>query len=83
MTSFLLLPAGEDVLAGREIDPTFCPVIYGAGQDDDWTDEEVWAKSGPSSGTTVGIDEVRAACESAKQNPAEETPSGSCGRISG
>jgi phage terminase large subunit-like protein len=47
-------------------------VIYGAKEDDDWTDPKVWKKVNPSLGITVGIDKVRAACESAKQNPAEE-----------
>ena len=61
-----------DILEGRKLDPTFYPVIYGAKDDDDWTDPEVWKKANPSLGITVGIDKVEAACESAKQNPAEE-----------
>ncbi|WP_353065898.1 terminase large subunit [Arcanobacterium hippocoleae] len=61
-----------DILEGRKHDPTFYPVIYGADADDDWTDEKVWRKANPSLGITVDIDKVRAACESAKQNPAEE-----------
>lgn len=32
----------------------------------------MWEKSNPSLGITVGIDKVNSACESAKQNPAEE-----------
>jgi hypothetical protein len=32
----------------------------------------VWKKANPSLGITVGIDKVKAACESARQNPAEE-----------
>ena len=62
----------KDILEGRKIDPTFYPVIYGADANDDWTDPEVWKKANPSLGITVGIDKVKAACESAKQNPAEE-----------
>ena len=62
----------KDILEGRKIDPTFYPVIYGAEDTDDWTDPSVWKKANPSLGITVGIDKVRAACESAKQNPAEE-----------
>ncbi len=61
-----------DILEGRKIDKTFYPVIYGAEESDDWTDPEVWKKANPSLGITVGIDKVEAACESAKQNPAEE-----------
>ena len=59
----------KDILEGRKIDPTFYPVIYGAEQDDDWTDPEVWKKANPSLGVTVDIEKVRAACESAKQMP--------------
>ncbi|WP_019002541.1 terminase large subunit [Succinimonas amylolytica] len=62
----------KDILEGRKIDPTFYPVIYGAAEDDDWTDPEVWKKANPSLGITVGIDKVQAACESARQNPGEE-----------
>ena len=62
----------KDILEGRKIDPTFYPVIYGAGDDEDWTDPKVWLKSNPSLGETIGMDKVQAACESAKQNPGEE-----------
>ena len=62
----------KDILEGRKIDPRFYPVIYGAEESDDWTDPEVWKKVNPSLGITVGIDKVKAACESAKQNPGEE-----------
>ena len=62
----------KDILEGRKIDKTFYPVIYGAEENDDWTDEEIWKKANPSLGITVGIDKVRDACESARQNPAEE-----------
>lgn len=62
----------KDILEGRKIDTTFYPVIYGADESDDWTDPKVWEKANPSLGITVGIDKVRAACESAKQNPSEE-----------
>lgn len=62
----------KDIIEGRKIDPTFYPVIYGADEYDDWTDPKVWKKANPSLGITVGIDKVKAACESAKQNPGEE-----------
>ncbi|MCQ8210471.1 phage terminase family protein, partial [Cutibacterium acnes subsp. acnes] len=61
----------QDILAGKKYDPTFYAVIYGADADDDWTDEAVWRKANPSLGVTVPIDKVRAACNSARQNPAE------------
>ena len=47
-------------------------MIYGADEADDWTDTKVWKKANPSLGITVGLDKVKAACESAKQNPGEE-----------
>lgn len=61
-----------DIETGRKIDPTFYSVIYGADESEDWTDPKVWKKANPSLGITVGIDKIRAACESAKQNPSEE-----------
>ena len=62
----------KDIIDGRKIDPTFYPVIYGADEDDDWTDPKTWMKANPSLGITVDIEKVKAACESAKQNPGEE-----------
>ena len=61
-----------DILEGRKIDPTFYPVIYGAADNEDWTDPKVWKKANPSLGETIGMDKVIAACESARQNPGEE-----------
>ena len=62
----------KDILEGRKIDPTFYPVIYGADESEDWTDPEVWKRSNPSLGETIGLDKVKAACDSARQNPGEE-----------
>ena len=62
----------KDILEGRKIDPTFYPVIFGADDDDDWSDPAVWAKANPSLGITISIDKVKEAYESARQNPAEE-----------
>lgn len=61
-----------DIISGRKIDPTFYPVIFGADMDEDWTDPKVWKKANPSLGETIGIDKVKAACDSARQNPGEE-----------
>ena len=61
-----------DIINGRKTDPTFYPVIYGADLEDDWTDPKVWKKANPSLGITVTMDKVKAAFESARQNPAEE-----------
>lgn len=61
-----------DIIEGRKHDPTFYPIIYGAADDQDWTDPKVWAQANPSLGETIAIEKVVQACESAKQNPAEE-----------
>lgn len=62
----------EDILKGRKRDPTFYPVIYGAPVDADWTSEEVWKAANPSLGITVDVEKLKNACESARQNTAEE-----------
>ncbi|MHB1453931.1 MAG: terminase large subunit [Saccharofermentanales bacterium] len=62
----------KDILEARKFDSTFYPVIYGAGEDEDWTDPKVWVKANPSIGITVDIEKISIACESARQNPAEE-----------
>lgn len=62
----------QDIIAGRKIDPTFYPVIFGADDTEDWTSPKVWKKCNPSLGETIGMDKVKTACESAKQNPGEE-----------
>lgn len=62
----------ERILNGTEIDPTFYPVIYGAGEEEDWSSEAVWYKANPSLGYTIDIEKVRNAYNSAKENPAEE-----------
>lgn len=61
-----------DIIEGRKHDKTFYPVIYGAKEDEDWTNPKVWKKANPSLGITVDIEKVKQACESAKQNPGEE-----------
>ena len=62
-----------DIIEGRKIDSTFYPVIYGAKEDDDWTDPNVWRKANPSLDITIPIEKVFDACNSAKNSPAEET----------
>ena len=47
-------------------------MVYGAPTEADWTDPKVWHSANPSLGKTVDPEFYRTACESAKQNPAEE-----------
>lgn len=83
---FLITTAGRDknslcyeihskaiaVLDGNKIDPTFYPAIFGIRDGDDWGSEEVWRRVNPSIGTTISIDDVRAAYLQAKENVREE-----------
>ena len=62
----------KDILAGRKIDPTFYPVVYGLSDDDDWHDEKNWYKANPSLGQTITIERVRDMYRDALDNPAEE-----------
>jgi len=61
-----------DILEGRKFDPSFYPVIYGMGENGDWSDEKNWYKANPSLDVTVDVDKLRNAFLSAKENPAEE-----------
>ena len=61
-----------DLLAGRKIDHTFYPVVYGLTDEDDWHDEVNWYKANPSLGQTIQIQRVRDAYQEALDNPAEE-----------
>ena len=61
-----------DIIEGKKVDSTFYPALYCTPDDADWTDPIVWRKSNPSLGVTFTEEDLRIACESAKQNPAEE-----------
>lgn len=61
-----------DILNGRIKNPTFYPVVYSLGMDEDWTDEKNWYKVNPSLGYTVKIERMREAFQEALRNPAEE-----------
>ena len=61
-----------DLLDGRKNDPSFYPVVYGLGIEDDWTSEANWYKANPSLGHTISVDRVREAYRNALDNPAEE-----------
>ena len=61
-----------DILAGRKVDHTFYPVVYGLTDEDDWHDEKNWYKANPSLGQTINIERVRDHYREALENPAEE-----------
>lgn len=53
-------------------DPSFLPVIYEAGVEDDWTDPAVWAKANPNLGVSVKLEYLERECERAKNEPSYE-----------
>jgi phage terminase large subunit-like protein len=57
---------------GIIIDPTFLPVIYGAPDAADWTDEDIWYSCNPALGNFRSIEEIRMLCARAKEIPALE-----------
>jgi len=60
------------VLDKPDIDPTFLPLIFEAPQGADWTDEKVWKKANPALGDFRSLEEMRIACQRAKEIPAQE-----------
>lgn len=60
------------ILAGEEVDPAFLAVVYGAAEDDDWTDTEVWQRVNPNYGISVKPDYLARKCREAKDNPRKE-----------
>ena len=58
------------VIKGVIEDPTFYPVIYGAGKDDDWEDEKTWYKANPALDNFRSLEEMRALYNKAKETPA-------------
>lgn len=55
-----------------EMDETFFPLIYGADDDDDWTDERTWEKANPCLDVSLKRDYLRAECIKSKEMPALE-----------
>ena len=62
----------KDILDGRKTDPTFYPVIYGSRGERFLDGSEGVEESESVARDHGGIDKVKAACDSAQQNPAEE-----------
>lgn len=59
------------VLRGIVEDDTWFAWITCLDETDDWEDEANWPKSNPNLGTTIRLDELRAAAAKAKASPAE------------
>lgn len=61
-----------EIIAGDVIDPTFLPVIFAAGENDDWTKEETWRKANPNYGISVKPDYMREEAAKAARSPRAE-----------
>lgn len=60
------------VLANPELDERFLPVLYGADESDDWTDEATWEKANPCLDVSLKRDFLRSECAKAQEIPALE-----------
>ena len=60
------------VLDGTIEDSSFFAYIAAAGQEDDWTDPEVWRKANPSFGITIDAGQFAEDCREAQESPAKE-----------
>jgi phage terminase large subunit-like protein len=60
----------RQVLGGIIEDPTFFGYIAAADQEDDWLDEDVWAKANPGLGVSVKLDYLRQEANRARHVPA-------------
>ncbi len=54
------------------LDPTFLPILYEAPKEADWTDERVWKTANPALGDFRSLEEMRIACQRAREIPAQE-----------
>src|SRR5437867_3597248 len=50
-------------------DDAFLPVIYAAGEKEDWASPKAWKRANPSLGICVKTDFLREECERANENP--------------
>lgn len=62
----------QAILEGQYEDPSFLPVIYAAGEKDDWTDEKTWFSCNPALGVFRSIDEMRNLFRKAQRMPGME-----------
>ncbi len=62
----------QKVIDGTVNDPAFLPIIFCAGETDDWTSPKIWKKANPNLGVSIKEDYLAAECEKAKCTPAYE-----------
>jgi phage terminase large subunit-like protein len=62
----------KGVINGTLTDETVLPVIFEAGDGDDWQSEEVWHRVNPGLGTTLQLDGLRQEAQEAKNEPRKQ-----------
>lgn len=60
------------LIEGLITDYSFYPVIYAAGDKDDWTKESTWFKANPNLGISKKLEYMRAECLKAQKEPSYE-----------
>ncbi|BDV33935.1 terminase large subunit [Methylocystis iwaonis] len=66
-------PQNDNDASAGIYEPSTLVVIFGADEDDDWRDEEVWRKANPNLGLSPTIDFLRREAALAKDNPRAES----------
>jgi phage terminase large subunit-like protein len=61
----------ESIATGKQLEPTYLPVIYEATLEDDYTDPEVWKRTNPCFGVSVNEDYFENLVRNATNNPVE------------
>lgn len=57
------------VLASPDLDPETYSFIYEAGEKDDWTDPDVWARANPNLGVSLKREYLESECKRARSTP--------------
>ena len=62
----------RNIIDGNIQDDSFYPLLFGAGQEDDWKSEETWAKANPCLDVSLNREYLRAECKQAQEIPGLE-----------
>lgn len=62
----------RQVIEGTVDDPSLLPLIYGAADEDDWTDPKIWRKANPNLGIAISEEYFTEAVREAEQMPSAQ-----------
>jgi phage terminase large subunit-like protein len=69
---FSELERARQIIAGTVRDDAYFALIFEAKEEDDWQDEDIWAKANPSLGTTFSVQTLREDAAAAKGRASQE-----------